>query len=63
MTGALQTYARKWNKAIDLISFSFDVKKDTDPTLIKAAPEDGIYIYGLYIEGAKWSIENEILED
>jgi len=25
MTGALQTYARKTNKAIDLISFSFTV--------------------------------------
>jgi len=62
MTGALQTFAWKHNKAIDLISFSFKVLP-TDHQEIAKAPEDGIYVYGLFIEGARWSAENEILED
>src|SRR3569833_1248063 len=55
MTGALQTYARKHIKPIDLLEFGFKVLKTTDPSIIERAPEDGIYVYGLFIEGAKWS--------
>ncbi len=27
------------------------------------APEDGAFIYGLYIEGARWSTEQQVLAD
>jgi len=35
----------------------------TDPSKIEKAPEDGIYVYGLFIEGARWSFKNEVLEE
>ena len=34
-----------------------------NPEEIEEAPDDGIYINGLFIEGAKWSFEHDILED
>ena len=63
MTGTLQTHARKHQIAIDLLSFSFKITKHIHPSEIVSHPEDGIYINGLFIEGAKWSLNEGILED
>jgi hypothetical protein len=27
-----------------------------EPTEVEKAPEDGIYVFGLFIEGSKWSM-------
>ena len=42
---------RKWKIPIDLLQFKFDIMEDkTYPV-----PEDGAFIYGLFLEGARWS--------
>lgn len=56
MTGALQTHARKHTIAIDHLSFAFKVL-DVDKARIKKPPEDGVYIYGLFLESGKWDAE------
>jgi len=48
---------------IDLLYFQFKVRKETQPEEIVHAPEDGIYVYGLFIEGARWSEEESVLEE
>ncbi|CAM9848246.1 unnamed protein product, partial [Choristocarpus tenellus] len=53
MTGTLQTYARKYQVAIDTLNYRFNVMTE-DPSDIKEAPEDGIYCHGLWLEGARW---------
>ena len=63
MTGTLQTYARKHLQAIDLLQFKFTVMKVSDPSEVKKAPEDGILVFGLFVEGAKWSAESGCLEE
>ena len=55
ITGILQTYARKHHKPIDLLQFSFSVLDDYDPEVISKAPNEGVYVYGLFIENAQWS--------
>lgn len=57
MTGTLQTYARKHLKPIDLLQFKFKVLPQTTPDEITKGPDDGIYVYGLFIEGARWSFD------
>ncbi|XP_060076356.1 dynein axonemal heavy chain 1-like, partial [Ylistrum balloti] len=57
LTGTLQNYARKSITSIDIIAFDFQVSefvmRETVDEL-KGSPEDGCYIRGLYLEGARW---------
>ena len=62
MTGVLQTYSRKHKVAIDQLNFSFKVL-DEDYDSIVDAPKDGVYIYGLYMDGARWDRHDRTIED
>lgn len=63
MTGTLQNYARKRNKPIDTLKFSFTVLNKMDNTELEETVEDGALIYGLFIQSAKWSKKNGCLVD
>ncbi len=54
LTGTLQNYARRNVISIDTITFGFEVMHTENENEIAAAPSDGCYIRGLYIEGARW---------
>ena len=54
LTACLQNYARKYQFPIDTVSFSF-VMKDEEVSALTAKPEDGCYIHGLFLEGARWN--------
>jgi dynein heavy chain len=58
----MQNYARKYSIAIDTLEFDFKVVHDV-PEDGKGigAPEDGIHVVGMYIEGAKWDSEKRFL--
>jgi Dynein heavy chain C-terminal domain len=60
LTACLQNYARKYAYPIDTVAFSF-VFRDEDQMDTK--PEDGVYIYGLFLEGARWDKAAKSLVD
>jgi len=62
-TGAMQNYARKYNEEIDLLSFSQKTLDDVKDVKELRTPPDGVNIYGLFIEGARYCTQNHQIED
>lgn len=63
MTGVLQTHARQYKIAIDKLDFAFTILEAERADEIEETPEQGVYIWGLYLDGARWDRENEVLTD
>jgi dynein heavy chain len=60
-TAILQNYARKYRHPIDTIDFDFFLQKPDFTTNVK--PENGAYIQGLFMEGARWDAAINSIND
>ncbi|KAL0984291.1 hypothetical protein UPYG_G00139540 [Umbra pygmaea] len=59
LTGVSQNFARKYTVPIDFIGFEFEVTKQE--THIDEKPDDGAYIRGLFLEGARWDRQKMVI--
>jgi dynein heavy chain len=59
LTGARQNYARKFKIPIDTMDLDYKVIADENAT----APDDGVYVKGMYMEGCKWDPSQETLAE
>jgi dynein heavy chain len=61
-TAAKQNFARRYKIAIDLVGFDFEFLS-TPRQDIKTPPKDGVYIYGLFLEAARWNPKERVLDE
>ncbi|KAJ3091162.1 Dynein heavy chain 7, axonemal [Quaeritorhiza haematococci] len=60
LTGCLQNYARKYVIPIDVLGFEFHVQATKTAGV---RPDEGQYVNGLFLEGARWDIEEKSLTE
>lgn len=60
LTGCLQNYARRYTIPIDLLGFEFIVTKMQTAT---QRPDDGQYVSGIFLEGARWDSDSQSLTE
>ncbi|KAL3846382.1 hypothetical protein ACJMK2_017380 [Sinanodonta woodiana] len=60
LTAVLQTAARQNNVSVDSLSWEFSVMT-VDDSNITGPPKDGVYIKGLFLQGAGWDKKNQCL--
>jgi dynein heavy chain len=62
LTATKQNFARKYKVPIDEVSFDFQVL-DRGNTRVIRPPPDGVYIHGLFLEGAAFDMQSRRLID
>merc|ERR1719460_2347858 len=63
LTSVLQAYARANMVPVDVLSLQVIAEDFEDPSVLVEAPEEGILVYGLYMDGCAWSYQDMVLED
>ena len=63
MTGTLQNHARKYLLPIDTLNFRFEVQVEEDALDKAEPPEDGVYVGGMFMDGARWARDAQTIED
>jgi len=61
-TGAKQNYARRYTIPIDAVDFD-QLMLTKDPTGYTKKPKDGVYTYGLFMEGGRWNKKTEVIDE
>ena len=63
LTAVLQTAARSNGVAIDALSWEFPILNHGDTNQITAGAKEGVYVSGIFVEGACWNFSGGFLED
>lgn len=63
LTAVLQTSARETETPIDALSWEYFVFKLDDTRIIKPSAEGGVYVRGMFLEGAGWNRNEQCLRE
>ena len=63
LTGCLQTHSRTYKIPVDKLSFSFQIMEAESIEEVEEHPEDGVYVHGFYLDGARYNRDEAIIDD
>jgi len=63
LTAILQVSARLNGVSIDSLSYETPVLQSSDPSTLSGYPKDGVYVSGIFLEGATWNFAGSFLEE
>uniref|UniRef100_A0A0G4I0P8 Dynein heavy chain C-terminal domain-containing protein n=1 Tax=Chromera velia CCMP2878 TaxID=1169474 RepID=A0A0G4I0P8_9ALVE len=63
LTSVLQMYSRREMIPIDTLAFEHVVLAKKHESELESAPKDGCYIYGMFMDGARWDFEKNVIAD
>ncbi len=63
LTAVLQVSARQNGVSIDSLSYETPVLASLDKSTLPGLPKDGVYVSGIYLEGATWNFGGGFLEE
>jgi len=61
LTGVMQNYARRYKIPIDQLQFDFDITNTEQ--YVNDTPDNGAYIRGLFMEGARWCRQTRVIAE
>jgi len=62
ITGVMQNHARKYQLPIDTITYGYGMN-DEPLENVTSPPSDGAYIFGMFLEGARWDASVQLLQE
>ena len=63
LTGVLQTHSRAYKIPIDKLNFAFTMLEMEIIEDVEEPPEDGVYVHGFYMDGARYNRDDGIIDD
>eukprot|EP00329_Picozoa_sp_Boothbay-MS584-11_P000996 19247_6 len=63
LTGALQNFARKYVYPIDSCTVEYEFQSCSVSERDWKKPDDGVYVYGLFMEGARFNREKMLMDE
>jgi dynein heavy chain len=63
LTSILQGYSRGNMIPVDQLSYEINVEDTDDAAELEGAPVEGVYIHGLFMDGASWNYNDGIIDD
>jgi len=63
ITAILQTTARSNNLPLDEMDIYTDMTSEMNPAMMTSPSEDGMYIHGLFMEGARWDLKKGVIAE
>ena len=57
----MQNFARSHHVAIDRLTFEYKYLDNMTYTDVQTKPDDGCYVYGMFLEGARWDSKRHII--
>lgn len=61
LTSVLQGYSRANIVPVDVLGYEVQVEDTHDPEALEEPPEQGVFIHGLFMDGAAWDFEDKVI--